>query len=43
VTDFDDCGNATEETEKDADVDKLDSFDDDTNDLDKLSLSNKKQ
>ena len=31
-----DCGNATEETEKDAKVDKSDYIDDDTNDLDKL-------
>jgi hypothetical protein len=34
-----DCGNATEETEKDAEVEKLDYIDEDTNDLDKLRLS----
>jgi hypothetical protein len=34
-----DCGNATEETEKDAEVEKSDYVDEDTNDLDKLWLS----
>ena len=34
-----DCGNAKEETEKDAEVEKSDYVDEDTNDLDKLRLS----
>ena len=34
-----DCGNATEETEKDAEVEKSDYIDEDTNDMDKLRLS----
>jgi hypothetical protein len=34
-----DCGNATEETEKDAEVEKSDYIDEDTNDMDKLKLS----
>ena len=34
-----DCGNATEETEKDAKVEKSDYIDEDTNDMDKLRLS----
>ena len=37
-----DCGNATEETEKDAEVEKSDYVDEDTNDLDKLRLSKKR-
>jgi hypothetical protein len=37
-----DCGNATEETEKDAEVEKSDYVDEDTNDLDKLKLSKKR-
>ena len=31
-----DCGNATDETEKDAEVEKSDYVDDDTNNMDKL-------
>jgi hypothetical protein len=34
-----DCGNATEETEKDAEVEKSDYIDEDNNDMDKLRLS----
>jgi hypothetical protein len=34
-----DCGKATEETEKDAEVEKSDYIDEDTNDMDKLRLS----
>jgi hypothetical protein len=34
-----DCGNATEENEKDAEVEKSDYIDEDTNDMDKLRLS----
>ena len=37
-----DCGNATEETEKDAEVEKSDYVNEDTNDLDNLSLSKKR-
>ena len=37
-----DYGNAKEETEKDAEVEKSDYVDEDTNDLDKLRLSKKK-
>ena len=37
-----DCGNATEETEKDAKVEKSDYVDEDTNDLDKLRISKKR-
>ena len=37
-----DCGNATEETEKDVEVEKPDYVDEDTNDMDKLRLSKKK-
>jgi hypothetical protein len=37
-----DCGNATEETEKDAMVEKSDYDDEDTNDLDKLQLIKKR-
>jgi hypothetical protein len=37
-----DCGNATEETEKDAEVEKSDYVDEDTNDLDKLRISKKR-
>jgi hypothetical protein len=37
-----DCGNATEETDKDVKVKKSDYVDDDTNGLDKLRLSKKK-
>jgi hypothetical protein len=33
------CGNATEETEKDAEVEKSEYIDKDTNDMDKLRLS----
>ena len=35
-----DCGNATEETEKDAEVEKSEYIDEDTNDMVKLRLSN---
>ena len=38
-----DCGNATEETEKDFEDEKSDYVDQDTNDLDKLRLSKKNQ
>jgi hypothetical protein len=34
-----DCGNTTEETEKDAEVEKSDYVYEDTNDLDKLRIS----
>jgi hypothetical protein len=34
-----DCGNATDETEKDAKVEKSDYIDEDTNAMDKLRLS----
>ena len=34
-----DCGNATEVTEKDAEVEKSDCIDENTNDMDKLRLS----
>ena len=37
-----DCGNATEETEKDAEVEKSDCVDENTIDLDKLKLSKKR-
>jgi hypothetical protein len=37
-----DCGNATEETEMDAEVEKSDYVDEDTNDLDKLRISKKR-
>ena len=37
-----DCGNATEETEKDAEVEKSDYVDEDTNDLDKRRISKKR-
>ena len=37
-----DCGNATEETEKDAKVEKSDYVNDDFNDMDKLRFSKKK-
>ena len=37
-----DCSNATEETEKDAEVEKSDYVDEDTIDLDKLKLSKKR-
>ena len=37
-----DYGNAKEETEKDAEAEKSDYVDEDTNDLDKLRLSKKK-
>jgi hypothetical protein len=35
-----DCGNATEETEKDAEVEKSNYINEDTNNMDKLRLSN---
>ena len=34
-----DCGNATAESEKDAEFEKLDYIDEDANDMDKLRLS----
>ena len=34
-----DCGNTSEETEKNAEVEKSDYIDEDTNDMDKLRLS----
>ena len=34
-----DCGNATEESEKDAEVEKSDYIDEDSNDMDKLRLT----
>ena len=34
-----DCGNATEESEKDVEVEKSDYIDEDSNDTDKLRLS----
>jgi hypothetical protein len=34
-----DCGNVTEETEKDAEVEKSEDIDEDTKDMDKLRLS----
>jgi hypothetical protein len=37
-----DCGNTTKETEKNAEVDKSDYVDEDTNNLDKLRLSKMK-
>ena len=36
-----DCGNATDETEKDAEVEKSDNVDDDTNNMDKLRSKKK--
>jgi hypothetical protein len=38
-----DCGNATEETEKDGKVEKSDYVDEATNDMDKLRLSKNRQ